>query len=554
MNLRKYENILTLSAVVLALILLNMVLSFVHLRWDLTEEKRYTISEATIHLLQKLQSPVQIDVYLAGNINASFKRLQNAIQETLDEFVVFGKKNIRYRFINLDELPSAERKRLQQYLVQKGIQPTHLFDQQDGKKIQKLIFPGAIVSYRNREEGVLLLKGNKAASAQEQLNQSIEGIEYELAQAIHKLTLTQRPKIAFTEGHDELTAEQTVEMRHALADFYEIHQVSLQTPVDTSIKVVIVAQPKKPFSETHRFWLDQYLMQGGNIIFLLDNVQMNLDSIALNGTYAFGYELNLTDMIFKYGVRVNLDLLQDQQAGMLDVVVGNFGDRPNIQKIPFPYYILANQWSKHPITKNLDVVYLRFPTSLDTVKAADIRKTPLLFTSRYSRRKNTPCLVSLNELRMDMKPELYKESYIPVAYLLEGCFKSAFAMQFAPIETGMGDKFVKKGKHAKILVCTDGDLIRQEIDKRSGKLLSLEYETSSRRRLSNKEFILNTLAYMTNERGIIVSRNKEISLRPLDIFKIQNHKRYIQTLAMLLPLSIVGVVAGMMFFIRQYYR
>jgi len=551
LNTRKYENILTFTAIALFLVLVNSLSSFVFFRWDLTQEKRYTITNATIQLLENLQEPVQIDVYLAGDINASFKRLQNAIRETLDDFSVYAGKNIRYRFVNIDEQNRAEQKRLQQYLLQKGIQPTNLFDQAGGKKIQKVIFPGAVVSYRNKEEGVLLLKGNKAASAQEQLNQSIEGIEFELAQAIYKLTIPKRPKILFTEGHDELSAEQTLEIRQALAQFYEVGKTSLQHSIDTTVKAVIVAQPKRPFSEVHRFWLDQYIMHGGNVIFLLDNVQMTLDSIALNGTYAFGYDLNLTDMIFKYGVRVNLDLLQDQQAGTLDVVVGNLGDRPNIQKILFPYYIFANTWGKHPIVKNLDVAYLRFPSSLDTVKAPHILKTPLLFTSRYSRRKQTPCMVSLNELKADLKPELYQEQHIPVVYLLEGSFKSAFSVQFAPPETGLADRFVKQGKPAKIVVCTDGDLIRQEIDKKTGKLRSLDYDIATKQRIANKEFIINTLAYMINENGLIVSRNKEISLRPLDIFKIQEQKTYLQFINVALPLVFIGLTAIVFFYTRK---
>jgi gliding-associated putative ABC transporter substrate-binding component GldG len=549
-SIKKTEDLLYLSAVLLTLLLLNIWASSYFFRFDMTEEKRFTITDATISLLKNLDEPVYIDIYLAGDINASFKRLQNAVQETLDEFKVYGGKNIQFRFINPDELGLKEKKQLFKQLEALRIPATTLYDNIDGKRTQKVIYPGAVVSYRNQEEGVLLLKGSKLASPQEQLNQSCEGVEYEIANVIKKLTVTDRKNIGFTEGHNELSPFETADIVSSLSEFYNVKRTPLNNQL-AAFDVLIVAQPKSKFSELEKFYLDQYVMNGGKVIFLIDNVQMNLDSISKGGTYAFGYDLNLTDLIFKYGVRVNLDLVQDQQSGVLDIVVGNIGDRANIQQLPFPYYIYLNNYGKHPIVRNLDVIYAKFPSSLDTVKAVGIKKTPLVFSSQYARKKEAPTMVSLDELKNDLNPDRYTTAHIPVAYLLEGSFKSAFSTRFAPAEA-TGIDFKKEGKPTKIIVFTDGDIIKSEPDKKTGQPLPIDFDKVRRQRLCNKEFMLNALSYLTDENGLIVSRNKEITLRPLDKFRIKQEKSYWQFINLVVPILVVVLFGVIRYYWRRY--
>jgi gliding-associated putative ABC transporter substrate-binding component GldG len=549
MTMKKWEDILEFTAVFLFLLLVNVNLHNYPVRIDLTEDKRFTISDATKDMLRELPDVVYVDVYLEGDLNAGFRRLQQAIRETLEEFKVYAGNKLEYQFIDPSQATTASaRNTFYQQLAEKGLPPTQLFDNQDGKRVQKMIFPGAIIGHRNREEGVLLLKGNKAASPQEQLNQSIEGLEYELATSIKKLASGSKRSIAFTEGHQELEGRELTEIMAALSEFYLVDRVQPDKVPLHPYDVLIIAQPKKPFSEQEKYRLDQYLMQGGSLMFLLDKVQMNLDSIALGGTYAFGYDLNLEDMLFRYGARVNTDLIQDLRSGSIEVVTGNFGNRPQVNLLRWPYYAFINTFSNHPIVKNMDVVYLKFFSTIDTVKAEGISKTPLMFTSQYARVKNTPTMVDLNELQQDLNQDLYNRPFMPVAYLLEGQFTSHFANRFPP--RGIQDPDRRKtGDPAKIIVVSDGDILRNDTD-RSGQLVSLDFDRASRQALSNKDFILNAVAYLSEENGLIASRAKQVTLRPLDTFAVNEQKTAIQVFNLAVPIALV-IGFG---FLRHYLR
>ncbi|MDW7695190.1 gliding motility-associated ABC transporter substrate-binding protein GldG [Flammeovirgaceae bacterium SG7u.111] len=547
---RKWEDILMLTALALLLVLVNMNLSYFPLRLDLTEEKRYTITDASKRLLGELDDVVYVEVYLEGELNSGLKRLQRSIRETLEEFRVYGGQNIEYKFIDPSDAPNeAARNRFYQQITDKGLPATTLYESVDGQRQQKVIFPGAIISYRNKEAAVLLLKGNKTASPEQQLNQSVEGVEYELISAISKMTLKERKSIAFIEGHKELTANETADITAALSEKYIVDRSLIDPQRLANYDAIIIAQPKTAFSEQEKFVLDQYIMKGGKAIFLMDEVQMNLDSISRGGTYAFGYSLNIEDLLFRYGVRPNIDLIQDLQAGAIEVYTGNVGNRPNIQRLRWPYYVYLNTFSKHPIVRNLDVVYAKFFGTIDTVKTTGIKKTPLIFTSQYTRVKKLPSMVDLNELREDLKQEKYTISQLPVAYMLEGEFKSFYATRFAP-KGATGQEIVRESVPTKILVMGDADIIKNEFDKKTGAPLPIDVDKNSGQLLSNKEFMLNALAYMTDEDGIIASRNKQVTLRPLDQFRVKEEKHYWQIINLVLPVAIITIFG----FIRFYWR
>ena len=543
----------------LGLILINIVAQNHFFRLDLTAEKRYTITESSKEILQNLEEPVFIEIYLEGELNSSFKRLQKSIKETLQEFSMYAGKNIQFAFINPEEVSSnpEEQSRYYKQLANRGIQPTTVFETVQGKKVQKLIFPSAIVSYKNKEKPVLLLKGNRTASPQEQLNQSIENIEYELISAIQKLSKKQKSNIAFVEGHDELSNDRLISLTQTLSENYIVERLNLNQNLSNSLNseaknpvqnlskydAIVVAKPTLSYTDNDRYQLDQYLMNGGKLLFFIDQVQMNLDSIAQGGTYAFAYNLGLNEMIFRYGVRVNQDLLQDSQAGQILVNVGQRGNQANVQPFPFPYYATTGSFSTHPITKNMDALMFKFVNTLDSVKADGIAKTPLIFSSQYSRIKKVPTLISLDELREDLNPKLYQTSNIPIAYLLEGEFKSAFQGRFPPAGFSQQD-FVQKGKDAKVLVVGDGDLLSNGFDRRTRQPLPIGYDEISKNTYSNEEFVLNTLAYMLDEGGIITSRTKDFAIRPLDTFKIQEEKSYWQFLNLVLP-NLIIIVFGL---------
>ncbi|MEN7548230.1 gliding motility-associated ABC transporter substrate-binding protein GldG [Rapidithrix thailandica] len=547
-NPKKWEDILQYTALVLLLVLINIHSGQWFFRWDLTDEKRYTISGASKELLSGLNDVVYVEVYLDGDLNSEFRRLQKAIRETLEEFKIFGGKNLEFKFTDPNEAPTAQaRNRFYQQLVQKGLPYTNVFDVVEGERKEQILFPGAIITYKNREKPVLLLKGNKAASEQEQLNQSVEGIEFELASAIGQLVATQKKSIAFIEGHDELNQVQTADITTSLSEGYIVDRVRLEQTDLSRYDALIIAQPKKKFSELDKFKLDQYVMRGGNVLFFMDKVQMNLDSISQGGTYAFGYDLNIEPLLFRYGVRVNIDLLKDQQAGAVEVVTGTFGNRPRTQTLPWVYYIYLNKFSEHPIVRNMDVIYGKFLSTIDTVKAEGVTKTPLVYTSKYTQVKGIPSMIDLNEIREDANRDLYNRQHLPVAYLLEGKFKSLYANRFPP-KGAEGTEIVKQGNQAKILVFSDGDILRNEINPRNNNVQPIDFDPFRQQSLSNKEFILNTLSYMTDKGGLIASRNKSITLRPLDMPRVREEKIYWQILNVALPVALIIV-----FGIGRYY-
>jgi len=543
--MKRKENILQFTALILAVILANLWANTLFFRIDLTEEGRYSIAPTTKNVLKKLEDVVTVQVFLEGDLNADFKRLRNAVQENLDEFRMYGSTNIQYQFINPDEAGSEnERKLFYQHLVEKGLQPTNLYDNVDGKKIQKLIFPYALLSYQGRELPVLLLKGNVAASAKEKLNQSIEALEYELISAIKNLTQTQKPAIAFIEGHDELDASQTADLTETLTQSYLVDRINLGETTLDGYDAVVVAQPKKTYSDLEKYRLDQFIMKGGKALFFIDAVQLNLDSIPLGGAYCFGYDLGVDELLFRYGVRVNQDLMQDLLMQQILVNVGKFGNEANLQPIPFPYHILFNKFANHPTVKNLNAISGRLVSTLDTVKADNIKKTPLILGSRYMRVRRMPNLVTFDELKADLDKNMYKQQFLPMLYLLEGKFTSLYKNRVSPD----GSQVQKESLSTKIIVCSDGDLLRNDINKKTKQPIPLGFDQLRGQTYANKELIQNLLAYVLDEQGIIATRNKEIILRPLDDVRIKEEKMQWQLINIVFPLTLV-----MIFGLAKYY-
>ncbi|TAF34721.1 MAG: gliding motility-associated ABC transporter substrate-binding protein GldG [Cytophagales bacterium] len=552
-NMRKWEDIITFVVLLQVLILLNILAQNVTFQLDFTEEKRYTLSEASQKVLAGLDDDVYVEVFLDGELNGSFQQFQRAIRENLQSFQAHAGSRLRYSFVNPEDIADEEtRSRFYEELSAKGLPPTTLFEDGQTEKKQKLIVPGALISYKNKEKGVLLLKGNSASTnPSEEVSASIENIEFELISAIQTLTAKRKPSVAYIDGHEELRVQDVFDVFNSFSDKYVLERVNLNQRNLDGYSAVIVAQPKNKFSERERYRLDQFLMNGGKALFLIDAVQMNLDSIPLGGTYAFGHDLQIEDMLFRYGVRVNMDLVQDRNMGAILLNVGKFGDKPNIQPVRFPYHSVLNSFAKHPLTKGLDAVYLRFYSSIDTVKAKGIRKTPLLFTSDYSRIKRCPNLIDLDEVKKDMTAKDYTRSGIPVAYLLEGKFKSVYAGIFPPEGE---DRQVFKQEAVvptKIVVVSDGDLIRNELNPRTREPLPLGFDPISRQTFSNKDFLSNILAYLTDENGLVSSRNKELKMRPLDTFRIQESKTLWQVLNILGPILLVCILGGIRFYWRK---
>lgn len=554
---KKTGDLLLLFNGILLAVVLNQLAALYAFRIDLTEERRYTIKAPTVSLLQNLDDDVYIDVYLEGELNAEFRRLRKAVRETLEEFRVQSGNRVHYQFS--DPLAAAGANAQQEFmadLVSKGLKPINIIDSKDGRRTEKIVFPGALVSFGGLQSGVMLLK-DQIGGAQQDINRAIEGIEFELANTIQQLTLTERKRVGFVSGHRELDSVEVSALREALAAQYDVNlKVRLDRPLrKTGYDVIVVAKPQSMFSEAEKYTLDQYLMSGGNLIFLLDALRVNLDSVATGDYYAFPYALGLDDMLFRYGVRLNPDLVQDLVSLRYPIVTGQVNGKPQITPIEWPYFPLVNQYAAHPVTRNLDATMLRFAGSLDSVKAAGVKKTPLLFSSAYSRRVSAPLKINVNDLRKEITPQNFSTANIPVAYLLEGTFRSLYDNRFLP--DGVDDTGrTNVSLPARVVVIADGDVARNDINRRTGQPVELGFDAVSNHTFANRELLLNLVAFLTDDSGLITTRTKEIRVRPLDKEKVRASRTYWQLLNLVAPLLVLlAIGAGKAYFrLRRYGR
>ena len=411
------------------------------------------------------------------------------------------------------------------------------------------MFPGAIISVGNSEIPVMLLKGNRSQNSQEVLNQSIENLEYEFSKALAQLAATDVSRVGWLTGHNELTGDAAQGAWQALAAQFDVSEVRADELASSPPAVLVVAKPTVSFSELDKYRLDQYIMKGGRVLWLIDRLDATMDSASRENYFAFPYTTNLDDQLFRYGIRINPDLVQDRVAASYPIAIGELNGRPRIVPMEWPFWPLVNQYANHPITRNLDAALFRFASSVDTVKAEGVRKTPLMMTSEYSRKISAPVNVSVNDLRQELRTENFQSGRIPVAYLLEGEFTSLYRNRFVPAGADERDR-AEKSKPTKMVVVADGDLARNEISQRTGEPQPLGYEPFSRYTFANADLLVNTVAYLADENGLIASRAKEVKLRPLDKKKIESEKAFWQLVNVALPLLLV-LVLGV---VRHFWR
>ena len=538
---KKAGDLLTLANGIALVVLINLISTSYFFRLDLTEEKRYSIKQPTRQMLKSLDDNVYVEVFLEGELNAGFRRFQKSIRETLEEFRIYSDNKVKYTFTNPTTAMSQQaQSEFIRELGSKGISPTNVVESKDGQTAAKLIFPGALVSYGGFETGVMLLKGNKAQTPEEEINQSIEGVEYELANAIYKMANTDRKQVGLLTGHGELDSLEIAAFNNALLEQYDVFKVNISRKSTINYDVLVIAKPRNAFSESDKFKLDQFIMNGGKIIFLLDKLNANMDSASMENYFALPIELNLDDQLFKYGLRINYDLVQDRNASVYPIVTGQSGGKPRMQLLEWPFFPLVNHYADHVITRNIDAVVTKFVSSVDTVKADGVSKTPLLMTSQYSRVVGAPVNVSVNNLLTNVKPTDFTTSGIPVGYLLEGTFSSLYKNRFLP-EGFSSDDFKDQSVNTKIIVIADGDLARNDINPRSGQPQPLGFDPFTNTTFANQDLLMNAMTYLTNENGLIAARNKEIKIRPLDRERLRAEKVKWQMINLVLPLiALIG--------------
>ena len=546
------EAIISLALMLVILLLLNVVSRYYYFRLDLTSEQRYSISKPTKEMVRNLKDIVTVKVYLDGDLNAGFTRLKESTRNLLKEFRAYGGKNIEYEFINPMAIQNLdERKAMMTDLMQRGLAPTNLTTKSKTESKQQLIFPGAIVTFAGREMPVQLLDNQIGYGPQEILNHSEIQLEYKFANAIQKLTQQRPPRVSFIHGHDELSQLETEDLRQTLGTLqFEVKDIDLPNTyyIPTYIDVIVIAKPRFSFDEKDKYKIDQYVMRGGKVIWLVDGTNANMDSLRINrgGQFALGNEneFNLADMLFKYGVRVNSDVIQDiNMCNQIPLVTGQMGNAPQTQMFPWYYYPLLISDNNHAIIKNLDPVASFFPSSIDTVRNPGVTKTILLHTTDNAKAQMAPTRIHFGILMTKPNPAYYNQPKIPVAVLLEGQFESVFKNRMSPDFLAASDtipnlKFLEKSKESKMIVISNGDIIRNQL-RNDSSFYPLGYYMFTKQQFANKDFILNCIQYLVDDKGILETRNKEVKLRMLNGVKVEDEKLKWQLLNILFPIVLI---------------
>jgi ABC-2 type transport system permease protein len=552
------RNIIQLLAALAIIIALNLLGSVRFARFDLTSEKRYTLTQGTRDMLRNIDDIVYFRIYLEGNLPPGFRRLRNQTREMLDEFRAYS-DYIQYEFVNPARAAEGEQvQEMYNMLMRKGLQPTQVQIRADDATSQQVIFPGAMVMYRGREVPVQLLQDHMGLPAEAILNNSAQALEYNLANVIRQLTITEPPAVAFLEGHGELPPRQVADITRALREFYQVERIALDGDYDVlePFQTLIVAKPEQEFNETSKFLIDQFVMHGGSVLWLVDPVHASMDSLLPPDyeTLGMARRLNLDDMLFRYGVRLNANLVMDLQAAPIPVTTGMVGTRPQISLLPWYYFPLLNPTGNHPLVRNLNMIRSEFVSSIDTVGAPGIEKTFLLNTSPYSRVAAVPVRIGLDMLQDPVDERLFSGPPQPVAVLLEGSFESVFRNRLNPgavMPPGMNR--LDQGLPARMIVVADGDIIRNQISP-DRQTLPLGFDRYTNETFGNKDFILNAVNYLTDHTGIMEARAREIRLRMLDRRMVSQNRFLIQSLNTLLPVILVVVFGvGRIWWRRRRY-
>ena len=570
-NLKKNQIIAFLVTVVIV-VLVNVIGSYVFTRFDLTSEKRYTLSPTTKEILNGLDDYVYFKVYLEGDFPAGFKKLRRETKEMLDEFRAYT-KYIDYEFINPSEsADAAERNDTYKQLYQSGLNPTDVVvKNSDGSSKQMVIWPGALVSYHNDTEiAIDLLENQLGQSSEDALNASMQNLEFRLIDAVKKVTRRTRPNIAFIEGHGELSEQDVYDIAQTLAQNYNVGRVEINGKIDAlihrtqdeekevkafpSFDAIIIAKPTQPFDERDKFLIDQYIMHGGKVLWLVEPVLATMDSLqSQESTIGLEQNLNLDDMLFKYGVRLNRDLLLDLTCASLPIRTGQVAGQPQLEFFRWFYFPLLQAASNHPMVRNMNAIKADFVSSMDaTTSANGIDQIPLLKTSDYTKVSGAPVFITLAMLRQTPDKRMFSSKGKNVAYLLKGSFPSLYANRIPQeIVDDQATDFMEESFPTAMIVVADGDIIRNQIDIRTRKPLPLGFDQYTQNTYANKEFIENAISYLVDGEGLIDIRSRELKVRLLDMTKINQERTKWQVINTLLPIALIIALGFVMAFIRK---
>lgn len=554
--MKKQKSIQSFLGIAAVLIVLNIVGGYVFHRFDLTSDKRYTLSEATKNVLGNVTEPVFIDVYLEGNFPAELRKLQTESKQLLEEFNAY---NSNVNFIFVDPL-SAENEagKMAENLFANGMKPINISVNDKGKQSQEMVFPWAVATKGEKRAKIQLLKNAMTATTEDKIASSVQHLEYAITEAIHKVNTEKSKKIAIIKGIGEPDDVYIADFLRTLKDSYFIAPFTLDSVATNPQKTLkdlqaydlaIITKPTKEFSENQIQVLDQFVMNGGKSIWMLDQVQADMDSLYNSTSEMLVYpkDQSLGEMLFKYGVRVNPDLVKDEMGSPIKLAVGQQGSETVYETFNWKFapYVVGS--SAHPIVNNIDVVKFDFANSIDTLKN-NIKKTVLLSSSPYSVKIGTPSIVSLSKtIQEKIDPKNIKTQSFPLAILLEGNFTSVFKNRIVPFKT---DNYLTEGKPTKMIVISDGDIVKNQLDQDS-QPMELGYDKWTNTLYGNKEFLVNAVNYLLDDNGLINLRTKQVKLALLDKEKVYTDYNYIQIIIVVLPLAVLAVFGFVFTFLRK---
>lgn len=543
------------------LVLVNLAASYFTVRADLTAEKRFTLSQPTKKMLGSIDAQVNITVFLDGDLPKEFKKLKNSTAELLQEFKEIGRHNIKYEFKKAGEgLSDTAKTYFLDSLARLGIKPYTINAQVKEGEEQKQVVPGALIAYKDRVMAVDLLAGQNSDLDESSINRVEATLEYKFANAINKITKDTLPVVGYLTGNGEPLSYNVYDLignnlkRNYAFKIFNIDSFPVIPPV---FNAMVITKPTVKFTDQQKLKIDQYVMHGGKLLWMIDNLYAEMDSLerSQNEFIAFDRGLNLEDMFFKYGVRINLDLLEDINCDGYPSVIGTQGGKPQIKVLPFNYFPLLANYNNHPIAKNLDYVVSQFPNSIDTVKADGIQKTILLATSDATKILSSPAKVSFTELATEANLSSFNQKNVPVAVLLEGKFHSLYNNR---ITTVMRDSLAAIGSsfmpvcttNNKMIVIADGDIALNAVTKEDGPL-QMGTNPYTKNKYANSEFIMNCVEYLVDNSGILETRSKDLTLRLLDKKKLETDKTTWQLINIIAPLLLVILMGSLYQFFRK---
>ncbi len=562
-----------LAIAIAAILVINIISLKVFTRFDLTDDRHFSLTDFTREYLQNLNGQVMVRVYLDGDeLPVSFSRMKDEIKSKLDEFRIYGGSKIGYTFINPSQSDNKDaRYGIYKQLFDLGLKPVEIDNNTSEQTTKTMIFPCAVVSYTLegktgpdnhdttlfREIGLNLLKADPQLEPGDEQNifNSIETLEYEIINAIYRLSQVEKPRIAFLEGHGEASEEQLIDISTELSDYYDVRRGVLNGNVGVldGFAAVVIAKPSKPFSEEDKFVLDQYIMQGGNVLWLLDATTASIDSLMQREASAvLPVELNLEDMLFTYGVRLNANIIRDMQCAGIGLAVNGPGGQPQIKLFPWDYYPVLLSRIKNPITKHLNYLWCRFAGSIDTVATnVPIDKTILLESGKYSRTISAPFALSLEGVGTRQDPNDYNKPHQSIAVLLEGNFESLYKERRGRTINGRYYETKASSAASKQIVVSDGDVALNDISPK-GEPYPLGFDRNSQNTFKgNKEFIVNAVNYLTGNGDLLTIRLKEMKVRILDKQRAQQERSLQAFLNVALPLMVIAIFGVILFIVRK---